>query len=436
MRADGGGLYEEAVVAEVAREHDRVVVDRRTDAAEDALLPVDREQPVAVDAEHERAGRDLRQRVFDAAPTPTHVVRVHRLDEGQVAVRIEPAGELVAVEVEVALHGEPAAAAERAHARLPRPLKAQIELGRAAVVQQRHAPRQREAAVRTLAVGRVVVVAAREARVDAEGLELHRVERDLVGGRRRGSRQHREALDAIRQPDAPLQSVHAAHRAADDGRPPLDAETVGQQGLRRHLVAHREIRKARPPFAPVGADRGGAGRTLASAQHVRGDDEPAVGVDRGSRSDHLAPPAVGRMPRARLTTHVTVAREGVQHEHRVVGGRVQLAPRLVREPREGEPLTVLGAERPERSEASPARGVAVAPRATRRRARAQQARVGLGDRRRRHRVFRGLPVHGIHSRGCARAAPVCYASRTPHERTNSAPDRVVGCGVRGYLRGS
>ena len=69
-------------------------------------------------------------------------------DEHQVAVGVEAAGELVAVEVEVALDGEHAAAAERAEAALPAALEAVVELGGGAVVEQRHPAGEREAAVR------------------------------------------------------------------------------------------------------------------------------------------------------------------------------------------------------------------------------------------------------------------------------------------------
>ena len=67
MRGDRGGLDEEAVVAEVARQNDRAVfVEGVRDAAGDAVLPVDGEQAVAVDAQDEGRGGHTAQRVFDA----------------------------------------------------------------------------------------------------------------------------------------------------------------------------------------------------------------------------------------------------------------------------------------------------------------------------------------------------------------------------------
>ena len=121
--------------------------------------------------------------------------------------------------------------------------------------------------------------------------------------------------------DGPLQGVHAAHRAAEDRGPHVDAERVGEADLRGDLVADRQVREARRPLVAVGRDAGGPGRALASAQHVRRDDEPAVGVDRRAGADDVAPPAVGRMPRPGRTADVAVAGEGVQDEHGVVARR-------------------------------------------------------------------------------------------------------------------
>ena len=55
MPTHGLGLDEETVVTEVAGQHDRLVtVERVPDAAGDLVLPVDGEEPVGVDAQHER----------------------------------------------------------------------------------------------------------------------------------------------------------------------------------------------------------------------------------------------------------------------------------------------------------------------------------------------------------------------------------------------
>src|SRR5690606_21655771 len=105
-------------------------VDARRDVLGDPTLVVDRVQPVAVDSENERASGDPRERRGHATAAPPHVVRNHRLGQGDVAVGVEASRELVAVKVEVTLDRVAAATAERTDAALPRPREALVQLGR------------------------------------------------------------------------------------------------------------------------------------------------------------------------------------------------------------------------------------------------------------------------------------------------------------------
>ena len=117
MRGHFGNLDQEPVVAEIARNHGRAVaIECVADTSCNLVLPVNREQPVAVDPEHERARGDASERVFDATAIAPDVVRVHRIDEADVGVGVEPAGEPVAVKVEVGLNREAAAVTDRADA--------------------------------------------------------------------------------------------------------------------------------------------------------------------------------------------------------------------------------------------------------------------------------------------------------------------------------
>ncbi len=104
---------------------------------------------------------------------------------------------------------------------------------------------------------------------------------------------------------------------------------LGERELRAHLVADREEREARAPLHPVGGERRGTRRPLASADHVRGDHEVPVGVDREPGTHDAGPPARAGVGRTGGADDVAVARERVQHEHHVVAARRARAPRLV-----------------------------------------------------------------------------------------------------------
>ena len=67
--------------------------------------------------------------------------------------------------------------------------------------------------------------------------------------------------------------------------------------LGRHLVADGDVREPAPPGLPVRGRGAGPVRALAAAEHVGGDDEPLVGVDRCARADEAVPPAGRCVPR-------------------------------------------------------------------------------------------------------------------------------------------
>ena len=129
------------------------------------------------------------------------------------------------------------------------------------------------------------------------GIGHHRLTAEFVEGdvlrrmpRRAGNRQRRE--HALRIGRGPLQRLHAAHRTADHAEQRLDAETIEQHRLRPHHVGNGDDRKIQPPqFAGRRIDRGRSGRPHAAADHVRTDDEVALGIQRTAGTDQGLPPA-------------------------------------------------------------------------------------------------------------------------------------------------
>ncbi len=278
----------------------------------------------------------------------------------------------------------------------------------------------------------VVVLAALEPRVDADRLELHRVQRDLVGRVDGRSRQHaRRALDAVgvRRPPTRGRACRPSSRRSTAAHTSMPSASA-----RRTCAAtwSRMVRygKRDGPLVAVGGDARGAGRALAAAEHVRRDHEPAVGVDRRAGADDVVPPAGGRMPGPGRSAHVAVAGEGVQHEHGVVACGVELAPGLVRETvgRAAPARPRCGRRRRRRSD-----GRRPGRRRARRRspagARAAGARRPPSPARRARCLRRSASpsVHSPVSRG--RAAGSCYACgrvrRTRRARGERTPQR--GC---------
>ncbi len=268
----------------------------------------------------------------EAAAAAGDVVEVHRLADDEVAVGVEAAPELGAVVLEVALDLELLPEAERVGApgsTRSRPKRSVNTLSLRNVTW---------ATIRAMArpVGRarrlagVVVVAAAPVRVELDRPAADGAPGDLLGRRLHAGRDGDDRAHPLRVHDRPLEDLHPAHRAADDGVPAGDAEVVGEPGLDAHHVADRDDREARAVRPAVdGVRRRRAGRALAAAEHVGAHDEPAVGVDRRpgpTMASHQ--PGVGVAATGRAGD-VAVARPGVAEEHGVGAVGVERAPRLV-----------------------------------------------------------------------------------------------------------
>ena len=127
----------------------------------------------------------------------------------------------------------------------------------------------------------------------------------------------------------PVERLHAAHRAADDGRQYADAEMIEQPRLGIDHVANGDHRKRHAEaLARRRIDAGRAGRAAAPTQHIATDDEMPVGVDRQAPPDQPRPPAglAGArimagdilVHRQRMTNEDGVAALGVEHAIRLI----------------------------------------------------------------------------------------------------------------------
>ena len=174
-----------------------------------------------------------------------------------------------------------------------------------------------------------MIAAAAPFRIGHDRLTADLVEGDVLRRMPRGAGDRQRREHALRIALRPLQHLHAAHRAADDGEQRLDAEMVEQHGLRPHHVADGDDGKFQPPGLAGGGIGGGrAGRAHATADHVAADDEIAVGVDRLAGTDQGLPPALLAGDRMDVGD-VLVAGEGMADEHGIGTRGVERAVGLV-----------------------------------------------------------------------------------------------------------
>ena len=176
----------------------------------------------------------------------------------------------------------------------------------------------------------MVEIAARPpVRVCHDRLPAHLMKGDILRGMPRRRRDRHGAEHPLRKGRSPLQDLHAAHRAAGDAEQLVNAEMVHQHGLGAHHVGNGHHRQVEPPgLARFRIDRGGTGAAHAAADHIRADDEIAVGIDRLAGTDHGLPPAGLAGDRMHIG-HVLVARQGMADQHRIGLRRVQRSVGLV-----------------------------------------------------------------------------------------------------------
>ena len=155
------------------------------------------------------------------------------------------------------------------------------------------------------------------------------MEGDVLRGMARGASDRHGGEDPVLIGRGPLQHLHAAHGAAEHAQHVGNAEMIEQPRLRPHHVGDGDDRELEPVRAPGRrVDRARPGRAHAAADHVRADDEEAIGVDRLARADHDLPPA--RLAGDRMGVgDMLVAGQRMTDQHEVRLGGVERAVGLI-----------------------------------------------------------------------------------------------------------
>ena len=138
-------------------------------------------------------------------------------------------------------------------------------------------------------------------------------------------------MSAVGVRDRQLQHLHAAHRAAEDGEQPADAEVVEQ--LHLSVTMSGMVMPGSGAVRPArgGVLRGRPGAPAAAADDVGADDEVLVGVESLAGTDHHVPPARALVVGTVQPRDVGVPRERVGDEDGVVFALAERAVRLVGE---------------------------------------------------------------------------------------------------------
>ena len=152
------------------------------------------------------------------------------------------------------------------------------------------------------------VIAFMEIGIGQNSLTGNIVKRDILSGKFRRRSDNERVGNAFRQRNRPLQCLHTAQAAADNGRPFLNAEVIGEHGLRLHPVFDGYHRKIRAIFvAGFRIFRQRAGTAVAAAQVVQTDNEKASSIDGFAGTNHIVPPAGVFILRTVLAGNVMIA---------------------------------------------------------------------------------------------------------------------------------
>ena len=205
-----------------------------------------------------------------------------------------------------------------------------------------HHARDREPDARAAALGIIALVPLG---ILEDGLTPDLVEGDGLGAFAGGRCHRQHALGEGGVLDAPLEYLHAAHGTADHGVEACDADRIEPALLGADHVTDRDVREGQAVGpARIEIDRGRATGTLATAQHVRAEDEELVRVECLAGTDQIVPPARLAVVERVDAGAVMVAAQRVADQDGVVAGGIEPAVGLVAQREAGEGHAIVADE--------------------------------------------------------------------------------------------
>ena len=152
------------------------------------------------------------------------------------------------------------------------------------------------------------VIAFMEIGIGQNSLTGNIVKRDVLSGKFRRRSDDKRVGNAFRQRNRPLQCLHTAQAASDNGRPFLNTEVIGKHGLGLHPVFDGYNGEIRTIFAAGFRILGQrAGTAVTAAQVVQTNNKKAFGIDGFAGADHIVPPTGVFILRTVLAGNVMIA---------------------------------------------------------------------------------------------------------------------------------
>jgi len=165
----------------------------------------------------------------------------------------------------------------------------------------------------------VVILSIAKVWVGQNSVASDCVEGDGLGGQAAAAGGADDGMEMLGVSGRPLEDLHSAHRAADDGQNLLYAEVFQEEFLDADHIADCDDGELQSiGLSGSRIDGGRSCGSSAAAEHIGANDKIAGGVDGFARADHPIPPARFAVVRAVIAGGVGVSAEGMAKENDVV----------------------------------------------------------------------------------------------------------------------